>query len=299
MPRLHRSVPQGEVPRFVPDQPLPPYSFVPGRFPHPVSDPQGHSFGADPPPAELLDPDRWQICRAYLYGVDLFNHGYYWEAHESWEGLWLGCVRTGRTGWFLKGLIKLAAAGVKARAQNPRGMQRHARRAAELFRQTAQELGAEDIRFMGLPLTELIGFAGEIANRTITVDTSNQHSVEVVFNFILHPGSQMMDSQVDNSGKIRVDNQEFCWILRPIRGNMVLLVSKSEREQQLEAFFDDPNSSVGDDQSISPGRCITLSQIENVIRGALQIGWCKDLKHRHTLRLNGDEFSPESVKRST
>jgi predicted metal-dependent hydrolase len=123
-----------------------------------------------------------------LYGVDLFNHGYYWEAHESWEGLWLACGRSGRTAWFLKGLIKLAAAGVKAREQNPRGLQRHARRAAELFRQTAHELGAQDIRFMGLSLTELIGFAGEIATRTLTVDTSNQRSVEVVFNFILRLG---------------------------------------------------------------------------------------------------------------
>src|SRR4051794_23916492 len=31
--------------RLLPDEPLPPYSFVPGRFPHPVRDPAGHSFG--------------------------------------------------------------------------------------------------------------------------------------------------------------------------------------------------------------------------------------------------------------
>ena len=107
---------------------------------------------------------------------------------------------------------------------------------------------------------------------------------------------ETMDSRVDNSGKIRVDNQEFSWTLRPIRGNVMLLISKGECEQQLEAFFDDSNSSVGDDQSISPGRCITLGQIENVIRGALQIGWCSDPKHQHTLRLNGDEFSPQRVE---
>ncbi|MCH7686501.1 MAG: DUF309 domain-containing protein [Planctomycetes bacterium] len=218
MPDSHRSAPQPhcEIPRFAPDQRLPPYSYVPGRFPHPVSDPQGHSFGADPLPAELLEPNRWQTCRAYLYGVDLFNHGYYWEAHEAWEGLWHACGRTGPTGWFLKGLIKLAAAGVKAREENTRGMQRHARRAAELFQQTAHagrvcseqtfgrsaptsnfgaqidqpmaahELTAEDLRFMGLCLTELIRFASEIANRTTTLTPSHQHSVEVVFNFVLH-----------------------------------------------------------------------------------------------------------------
>ena len=109
----------------------------------------------------------------------------------------------------------------------------------------------------------------------------------------------MMDSRLDNCGEIRVDDQQFSWSLRPIRGNIVLFVSKGECEQQLEAFFDDPNSSVGDDQSISPGRCITLSQIESVIRGALQIGWCKYPKHQHTMQLDGDEFSPKRVERST
>ena len=110
---------------------------------------------------------------------------------------------------------------------------------------------------------------------------------------------EMMDSRVDNCGEIRVDDQQFSWSLRPIRGNIVLLVSKGDCEQHLEVFFDDPNSSVGDDQSISPGRCITLRQIENVIRGALQIGWCNDPKHQHTLRLNGDEFSPKRVEKNT
>jgi len=190
MPDSHRSAPQpqSEIPRFAPDQRLPPYSYVPGRFPHPVSDPQGHSFGGDPLPAELLKPNRWQTCRAYLYGVDLFNLGYYWEAHEAWEGLWHACGRTGPSGWFLKGLIKLAAAGVKAREENTRGMQRHARRAAELFQQTAHALTAEDLRFMGLRLTELTRFASEIANRTTTLTPNHQQPVEVVFNFVLHLG---------------------------------------------------------------------------------------------------------------
>ena len=187
MLRSHRFEPHREAPRFAPDQRLPPYSYVPGHFPHPVSDPHGHSFGADPPPAELPDPSRWQTCRAYLYGVDLFNHGYYWEAHEAWEGLWHACGRTGPTGSFLKGLIKLAASGVKVREGIPRGMQSHARRAAELFQQTSHELTAEDLYFMGLRLTDLISFAGDIATQTITETPVSQHPVEVVFNFVLDP----------------------------------------------------------------------------------------------------------------
>src|SRR5438132_716591 len=147
--------PPAELPRFVPERPLPPYAFVPGRSPHPISDPRGHSHGQPRQPITPLDPTRWTVSRDYLHGIDLFNHGYYWEAHEVWEGLWHACGRTGQTGRFLKGLIKLAAAGVKVREAMLPGVKSHARRAAELFRQTAQEAGGQDSRYLGLCFGEL------------------------------------------------------------------------------------------------------------------------------------------------
>src|SRR5207249_5173379 len=97
-----------DLPRYLADVPLPPYTHVPGRTPHPVSDPRGHSFGHAPEPSAVPDPDDWRGCRAYLRGLDLFNHGFYWEAHEVWEGLWHACGRAGRTADFPQGLIKLA-----------------------------------------------------------------------------------------------------------------------------------------------------------------------------------------------
>src|ERR1700758_4469822 len=138
------------IPRLLPERAFPPYAFVPGRLPHPHTDPAGHSFGVAPLPADPLEEGDWQRCRDYLRGIDLFNHGYYWEAHEAWEGLWHACGRTGLTADFLKGLIKLAAAGVKARAGNPGGARSHARRAAELLRATAARLGEGVRTFMGL-----------------------------------------------------------------------------------------------------------------------------------------------------
>src|SRR5438128_9530059 len=136
--------------RLVPDEPFPPYSYVNGRFPHPIRDPAGHSFAVVPTPCPMPDPSHWQDCRPYLYGMDLFNHGYYWEAHEVWEGLWHASGRSGQTGHFLKGLIHLAAAGVKVRQGIPAGVKSHSSRAAELFRQTAEATGTEDARYMGL-----------------------------------------------------------------------------------------------------------------------------------------------------
>lgn len=73
------------VPRLVPNEPFPPYSFVPGRFPHPESDPTGHSYGFVRSPTTPLDPKRWQESRTYLYGLDLFNAGFYWESHVAFE----------------------------------------------------------------------------------------------------------------------------------------------------------------------------------------------------------------------
>src|SRR5258708_8137214 len=113
------------APRLLPDESFPPYTFVPGRNPHPVSDPQGHSHGKPPHHPPAPDVDRWYESRAYLRGADLFNHGFYWEAHEAWESLWHACGRSGPTADFLRGLIKLAAAGGKVREGAPQGVACH------------------------------------------------------------------------------------------------------------------------------------------------------------------------------
>lgn len=179
---LHRR--QG-TPRLVPDKPLPSYAYVPDRFPHPTRDPEGHSFRATPERLDPPDPRHWRSCRPYLYGVDLFNCGYYWEAHEAWEALWDACDRSGRTADFLKGLIKLAAAGVKVRQGKARGVRRHASRAAELFQQTAFDLDDSDARYMGLCLSDLVRFARDVAERPITRNA--QGAAEIVFDFVLCP----------------------------------------------------------------------------------------------------------------
>ncbi len=129
---------------------LPPYSYVTGRYPHPTSDPLGHSFGHAPLSPPPIVPERYAESRAYLFGLDLFNHGYYWEAHETWEALWIAAGRSGTTADFLKGLIKLAAAGVKVREGRPDGVRRHAARARELFQDVRAQANAT--RYLGFDL---------------------------------------------------------------------------------------------------------------------------------------------------
>lgn len=117
--------------------PFPAYRFVPGVTPHPRSSPQGHSFGDPEPECQPLLPDRWWECQNYLFAWDLFNHAYYWEAHEQWEAVWIALERRGFYADFLKGLIKMTAMGVKVLEKNATGFQRHQRRAMELQSQTS------------------------------------------------------------------------------------------------------------------------------------------------------------------
>jgi uncharacterized protein len=148
-----------EVPRYCPARALPPYSYVPGLAPHPSSDVRGHSFGHVEATAKPLDESSYSGNAAYLYAIDLFNHGFYWEAHEAWEALWHAAGRAGATADFLKGLIKLAAAGVKAREGRAAGVRQHAERAGELFRGAA---GRAEVLF-GLRVGDLVVGAADAA----------------------------------------------------------------------------------------------------------------------------------------
>ena len=85
----------------------------------------------------------------------------------------------------LKGLIKLAAAGVKAREGRAAGVARHAKRAVELFRKVRAEI--RDDQYLGFDLDRLIGTAHELERRPTTVAFSSA-PVEVVFDFQLLPG---------------------------------------------------------------------------------------------------------------
>lgn len=105
---------------------FPPYRFIPFRDdpqrPHPRNDPAGHSYDQ---PEEHLPPfhaDAWRGCEPYLYGVDLFNYGYWWEAHEAFETVWMVAgLKETLQGRFLQGLIQIAAAQLKRSMGERRG----------------------------------------------------------------------------------------------------------------------------------------------------------------------------------
>jgi predicted metal-dependent hydrolase len=53
-------------------------------------------------------------------GIDLFNEGHYWHAHEAWEDAWTP-DRYGPDRGFWKGLIQIAAGCLHCTRHNARG----------------------------------------------------------------------------------------------------------------------------------------------------------------------------------
>jgi len=157
--------------RYVSELPFPAYAFVPGRQPHPVTDARGHSFGQAHAVPAALNPEQPFASREFLFAIDLFNAGFYWEAHEAWEGLWVAAGRSGNLADFLKGLIKLAAAGVKAREGQSIGVQRHAKRAMELFQSVVPRQSNGQKAIAGLALDDLIHAAQSLVDQPIVDQT--------------------------------------------------------------------------------------------------------------------------------
>ncbi|MBZ0270634.1 DUF309 domain-containing protein [bacterium] len=62
-------------------------------------------------------PAAWRTAEEHLFAVDLFNAGYYWEAHEAWEGLWRRAQGTPKL--LLHGLIQAAAVLLKHAQRMP------------------------------------------------------------------------------------------------------------------------------------------------------------------------------------
>ena len=131
-----------------------------------------------PPP--IVDEAGGTGSPTLVEGALLFNSGFYWEAHEAWEGLWHAQGRAGPSADLLKALIKLAAAGVKVREGQPHGVETHARRAQLLIQGLQQAVGP---RWLGLDLEPLEEFARSVADNPVAHSERSNLAVVRVFDF--------------------------------------------------------------------------------------------------------------------
>jgi predicted metal-dependent hydrolase len=162
----------------MPDNVLSGPAHIPGGpYPRPRESP--HQAKASPRLAE-----GWRESEAFRRGFDLFNAGYYWEAHEIWELLWNHEGRVGAVADLLRGLIKLAAAGVKVRQNQRHGVVTHGARAAERFDAAR---AAEGSPLLGMDLVRLAEIAASIANDPPTTPTNLHDPLVRVFEFTLLP----------------------------------------------------------------------------------------------------------------
>lgn len=172
--------------RWLPDDPLPPYAFVPGRRPHPTRHADGHRC-VHPAPSGPVDVTEWRSIPAYVRGIDLFNHGFYWEAHESWEGLWHALGRRGPAADLLVALIRLAAAGIKLREPVPHAVRSHAEKAVVLLAGVEAAIAPEQA-LMGVRPGGLRQLAEAVRDGRAGRSVSPDADVEVVFPFVVWPG---------------------------------------------------------------------------------------------------------------
>jgi hypothetical protein len=135
--------PWPDAPRYAPFCPLPQHVFLPGGGGEAEELPLGRVL--------RLREDNWFLNLHYLYGIDLYHQGFFWESHEAWELLWRLEKRKSALGWFLQGLIKNSAAQIKLLHERPSGAAALSQQADEHFRQTAPDEGL----YMGLDLLDL------------------------------------------------------------------------------------------------------------------------------------------------
>ena len=144
------------------DRPLPPYRHVPGRTPHPTRDPDGHSYGQEEPELPSLNDHRWQDCSHYLYGIDLFNEGYWWECHEVLEPIWMQTPNGSAERDMVQAVIQLANARLKLRMALPRA----ARRLCDMV--TAHLARCpQDRPILGLHAREVAAWVRETQGKTV------------------------------------------------------------------------------------------------------------------------------------
>jgi hypothetical protein len=142
------------IPRYT-QKALPKYRYVPTVTPHPVIDPKGHSYQKVEEKISFLPPEKWMQNEHYLYGLDLFNHGFWWEAHEAWEGVWMTTQKTDLVGLYLQGLIQFSAALLKLYSGSKKGFDNLFKESQKKLLACLDELNQKKLRhLMGLDLQE-------------------------------------------------------------------------------------------------------------------------------------------------
>ena len=135
--------------RRAPDLRLPGHAHVPGSGSSPDMAPLEAAKAVAP---RVTLGEDWQDNAAYLYGHDLLEAGFFWEAHEVWEAVWLNCPPNSPEKVLLQLLIQQANARLKLVMDRPGAADRLAIEVEALRNDLIGRLGASKL-FMGVDIS--------------------------------------------------------------------------------------------------------------------------------------------------
>lgn len=167
--------------RYCPQRPFPPYRYLPGLMPHPIRDEEGHSYGQPESDVPFIPPQNWCQNEAYLYGVDLYNYSYWWEAHEAWEAVWNTAPSSSPYAMFMQGLIQIAAAFIKRHMRILPGVRKLSVTGRNKLRYVLESGEVEAGFYMGLDLIEFLArldlFFAPFFENPISIDVYDRFKV--------------------------------------------------------------------------------------------------------------------------
>lgn len=109
---------------------FPTYAHVPGnnpRHPENLFDEICASVTSDMTVSDLGETE------AMRSGLDLYGHGFFWEAHEVLEAVWMQCPQNSVERYFVQAIIQISNARLKLTMKRPKAAERLFDRASNLF----------------------------------------------------------------------------------------------------------------------------------------------------------------------
>lgn len=129
----------------------PPYAYLPGHRARHADD----LFDAIKQGAEGSALSDMPKTDAWRFGLAFLKEGYFWEAHEVLEPLWMSCPPNSAERQLLQGIIQLANAGLKRAMGKPKAAERLLDHAERLVSEAFQRGGAKVLTLSEIDLSNL------------------------------------------------------------------------------------------------------------------------------------------------
>lgn len=149
---------------------LPRQAYLPGR----TERPPDTFFDI---PALAIDAPVDAHTVAWRYGLRLFENGFFWEAHEVLEPVWLACLPNSRERHGVQAVIQLSNAALKMRLGKPNATGRLIAIAIDLLKRAGPDAGPLDLDATGCAaaLSRIDPNVGETEGRIVDAVLSNLH----------------------------------------------------------------------------------------------------------------------------